>query len=115
MPAMRSRSALAVPVLLVALAASGCSFSASAGTTSVSTGDLEAQLTEQLTELAGQAPDDVDCPDPLPAEVGAEVRCTLTAGDGRIGVTATTTSVEDERVLFDIEVDEEPLAEGEEA
>ena len=114
MVGMRSRLAVA-PALVLALALSGCSFSASVGATGVSTDDLEQQITEQLTEHAGQAPDDVECPDELPAKVGSEVRCTLTAGDDRLGMTVSTTAVEDGRVSFDIEVDQEPLADGEDA
>ena len=50
------------------------------------------------------------CPDDLEAEVGAETRCTLTAGDDptEYGVTVTVTSVEDDTANFDVEVDEHP-------
>jgi len=84
------------------LGATGC------GSESVSTNDLEAEVAAQLEVVVGQAPDSVDCPDPLPAEVGAEVRCTLTSGDTTFGLTLTVTSVEDDQALFDVVVDDEP-------
>lgn len=53
----------------------------------------------------------VTCTDGLPAEVGAEIRCTLTAGNDptRYGVTLTVTAVEADDVRFDVEVDDEPV------
>ena len=53
---------------------------------------------------------DISCPDELPAEVGAEARCTLTAGGDptEYGVTVTVTSVEGDTADFDVEVDEQP-------
>jgi hypothetical protein len=110
---MRPRLALAATLL--ALTLSGCSFSAGIGTVRVTADDLEDQVTEQLTEYAGQAPDDVVCPDALPAEEGAEVRCTLTAGADRLGVTVTATEVDGTDVRLGIQVDDEVLADGEDA
>ncbi len=95
--------------LLAAVALAGCSGEVSiGGPGSVSTEDLEEQVSTQLTETVGQAPDDVTCPDELPAEEGEEVRCELTADGTTYGVTVTTTSVEGETVNFDIQVDDEP-------
>ena len=74
----------------------------------MSTADLEAEVSAQLEQLVGQAPDSVDCPDALPAEVDAEVRCTLTSGDTMFGLTLTVTSVEDGKALFDVVVDDAP-------
>ena len=68
--------------------------------------DLEKGVTEQLTEMAGTAPDEVDGPGDLEAEVGKTMRCTLTAGPDELGVTVTVTEVEGERIDYDIEVDE---------
>jgi hypothetical protein len=110
---MRSRLALATTVL--ALTLSGCSFSAGVGTARVAPEELETTVTEQLTEYAGQAPDDVECPDALPVELDAEVRCTLTAGADRLGVTVTATKVDGTDVKLGIQVDDEVLADGEEA
>jgi hypothetical protein len=65
---------------------------------------------DALAEQIGTRPA-VTCTDDLPAEVGAEIRCTLTAGDDptRYGVTLTVTAVEDDDVRFDVEVDDEPM------
>ncbi|WP_344090903.1 DUF4333 domain-containing protein, partial [Nocardiopsis composta] len=61
-----------------------------------------------LEEQVGQTPDDLTCPEDLPAEVGSSIRCELTAGGQTLGVTITTTSVEGSDVNFDVEVDEQP-------
>jgi hypothetical protein len=63
-----------------------------------------------LTQLAadGKQVDEVSCPD-LPATVGATQRCTLKAGGDTYGVTVTVTSVQDNDVKFDIQVDQTPL------
>jgi len=81
---------------------------AACGSGSVSTADLEALVSTQLEETVGQAPDSVDCPDALPGEVGAEVRCTLTTDDTTFGLTLTVTSVDNDVALFDIVVDDAP-------
>jgi hypothetical protein len=64
-----------------------------------------------LTQLAadGKQVDEVSCPD-LPAAVGATQRCTLKAGGDTYGVTVTVTSVQDNDVKFDIQVDQTPLS-----
>jgi hypothetical protein len=63
-----------------------------------------------LTQLAadGKQVDEVSCPD-LPAAVGATQRCALKAGGDTYGVTVTVTSVQDNDVKFDIQVDQTPL------
>lgn len=68
--------------------------------------DVEQQVSDALAETVGQTPDSVDCPGDLPAEVGAEMRCTLTAGGESIGLTVTVTEVDGNEVNFDIAVDE---------
>ena len=71
--------------------------------------DLEEQISTKLTEQVGTEPKDVTCEDPLPAEEGEEVTCTLTAPDDtEYGVTVTTSSVDGDNVEFDIQVDDEP-------
>jgi hypothetical protein len=65
---------------------------------------------ERLTEYAGQAPDNVECPDDLDLKPGATTRCTLTAGGTKLGLTVTVKSVaEDGNADLDFQVDEEPL------
>ncbi len=97
------RPLLAVPVLLLGLA--GC------GTGTVPAEDVAARAEASLEEDLGLDVE-ISCPEDLPAEVGAEMRCTLTAGDepAEYGVTVRVTSVEDERADFDVRVDDEPTA-----
>ncbi|WP_250447178.1 DUF4333 domain-containing protein [Actinotalea sp. C106] len=105
------RHLTAVPAVgLLAVGLSGCSFSI--GGAEVPGDELAEQVSTVLTETVGEAPDLVECPDPLDAEVGAEVRCTLTHAGQSYGVSVTATEVEDEQVFLDVQVDEEPLDEG---
>lgn len=76
---------------------------------SVSTSELETQISDTLEAQVGQAPDDVTCEEALPAEVGATTRCELTDGEDVYGVDVTVTSVEGNVVNFDIEVSETPI------
>jgi hypothetical protein len=101
MAAVAGLAAVAVGVL------SGCQMSVYR----IADGEAVARTaTEQLTEFAGRAPDDVECPDDLNLTVGATMRCTLTDGGTRFGLTVTVTSVaEDGNADLDIEVDQEAL------
>lgn len=86
--------------------ATACSFSI--GGVSVAKDDVAKEISEQLTQEVGRAPDSVSCPTDLKGEVGATVRCKL-EGDGETyGVTATVTKVDGSDVRFDIKVDDEP-------
>jgi hypothetical protein len=81
-------------------------------TVDAATGAVDGQavataVSEKLTAIAGQTPDSVTCPD-LPASVGSTIRCELVAGPDTLGVTVTTTAVQDGRVQFDIKVDDTP-------
>jgi Domain of unknown function (DUF4333) len=98
----RRRLLLAVPALMVALS--------SCGGQALTAGVVETGAEDALEREVGVRPD-VSCPDDLPAEVGAELRCTLTADgdDARYGVTVTVSSVEGETANFDVEVDPEPM------
>jgi hypothetical protein len=92
----------AAPLLLVGLSACGAS---------VLTADTVAESAEDaLEEQFGVRPD-ISCPEDLEAEVGAEGRCVLSAGDdpAEYGVTVTVTSVDGEDAKFDVQVDEQPL------
>jgi hypothetical protein len=92
----------AVPVLLLGLAACGAD--------SLAADDVATGAEDALEGEVGFRPE-VSCPEDLEAEVGAETRCTLTAGDDptEYGVTVTVTSVEDGTANFDVQVDEEPV------
>ena len=66
------------------------------------------QISEQLTQQVGRAPESVTCPSDLKGEVGATLRCELTDSGDTYGVTATVTKVDGTNVKFDIKVDDEP-------
>ena len=94
---------------ILALTAGSLLIFTGCGQSEVSTDDLEEQISTKLTEQVGTEPKDVTCEDPLPAEEGEEVTCTLTAPDDtEYGVTVTTSSVDGDNVEFDIQVDDEP-------
>lgn len=81
------------------------------GPKEVSATDLEEVGIEKLTEIAGRKPDALNCPDALPAEAGSEVRCVLTDGKQRYGVTFTSKGVMEnkESVDFSLQVDNKPM------
>lgn len=104
---MRYPGKLTVVSALAALVLGGCSFSAEKYK-AVSADALEQQVSDKLEQMANQRPDKVECPQDLKGEVGATVRCVLTAGPDQLGVTVTATSVDDDSVKFDIQVDDQP-------
>ncbi|WP_026123575.1 DUF4333 domain-containing protein [Nocardiopsis chromatogenes] len=125
----RAAAASGLGVLAVLLAA-GCSFSASVGdmepvgspdagqeggqesggeAAAVSADEVARQASDVLAETTGQTPDSLTCPEDLPAEVGASIRCELTADGQTLGVTVTATAVEGTNVDFDVVVDETPM------
>lgn len=88
----------------VALLISGCTIGTKAHP--IGRHELEQKISSSLTKNVGQKPDDVSCPHELPAKKGATVRCVLTAGNDKLGVTVRTTSVSDTgRVRFQYQVD----------
>ncbi|MFC6285502.1 DUF4333 domain-containing protein [Nocardioides sp. GCM10027113] len=98
----RSHARLAVPALVLALA--GCSQQVT-----VDEQEVERQVSSVLEEMAGQAPDDVDCPGDLEGEEDTRMRCVLAAGEDRLGLTVTVTGVDGTDVAFDVEVDDEVM------
>ena len=98
------RSALVAVLGSTLLLSTGCTFSAG-GPKAVSSDSLEKKVSSALAKEAGQTPDDVSCPKDLKAKKGATVRCVLTAGSDKLGVTVTTTSVDGGRVKFNAQVD----------
>jgi hypothetical protein len=96
----RSRLLIALPILALGLTA--CSLTLDAE-------EVATQAENALEEQVGARPDIV-CPEDLEAEVGAETRCTLTAGDdpSEYGVTVTVTAVNGGKAEFDVEVDGQP-------
>lgn len=94
---------------LAVLLSTGCSFDFSIGGDAAVAGDEVArQASTVLEQQVGYAPDDITCPEDLPAEVGASIRCELSTDGQTYGVTVTTTSVEGTDVEFDIQVDDTP-------
>ncbi|GAA1794927.1 hypothetical protein GCM10009795_045590 [Nocardioides hankookensis] len=77
-------------------------------TPTVKQSDVEKEVSSQLEQQVGQAPDDISCPGDLEGKVGTEMKCTLTAGEDELGVSVKVTSVDGDNVKFDIQVDQEP-------
>jgi hypothetical protein len=88
---------------MAALCLSAC------GASVIAADDVATESEDRLEEQIGVRPD-ISCPDELEAEVGAEVRCTLTAEDDptEYGVTVSVTSVDGDDAQLDIQVDDEP-------
>ncbi|WP_328904368.1 DUF4333 domain-containing protein [Streptomyces sp. NBC_00441] len=83
---------------------SGCSFSFG-GDKVVKRDEVAKQATAGLKKEVGRAPEDVTCEDDLKAKVGESVRCTLTDGGKKLGMTVTVRSVDGDDVNMDYKVD----------
>jgi hypothetical protein len=59
-----------------------------------------------LEKQVGARPDDVACPGDLKGEIGETMRCELTAGTDKLGVTVKVTEVDGTDVKYSAEVDE---------
>lgn len=70
--------------------------------------ELADEISGQLEQKVGRAPDSVTCPQDLRGEVGVIQRCELKDGNQIYGVTVTVTSVDGADVKFDLRVDETP-------
>ena len=90
-------SALAALVLVAGATLTGCS-------SAVAQADVEDQISSQFEKQIGTPPEDVSCPEDLPAEKGAEMTCTLTTDGTDYDVKVNVTSVEGDTANFDIEV-----------
>lgn len=86
--------------------AAACSFSI--GGVTVDKDDVAKEISSQLKQEVGRAPESVTCPEDLKGEVGATVTCELQDSGDTYGVTATVTKVDGTNVKFDIKVDDEP-------
>ncbi len=98
-----------VRTLLVSGAAAGlmagvgaCSCSVGSSSHAVSKSDVAQQITSKLTDGAGNKPDSVICPGDLPANVGAQLNCTMKVKDQTFNVNVTVTSVNGSHVEFDM-------------
>ncbi|TXS44344.1 DUF4333 domain-containing protein [Streptomyces sp. or43] len=94
----------AAGALLAVAFAAGCSVSV--GSKEVKKDEVAKQASAALGKQVGQEPDDVTCQDDLKAEVGATIRCELTADGKKYGMTVTAKSVDGDKVNMDFKVDE---------
>lgn len=99
--------ALAAAMIAMAALSAGCSGSISTGgASSVDQAELETGVATELEKVVGQTPASVTCEGDLPAEVDAEVRCTVTADDGsEVGATVTVDEVDGTNVNYSVQVD----------
>jgi hypothetical protein len=92
---VRRSSLVVIGVLVLALA--GC------GEDAIAADDVESTAVDEFSQQFEVQ--SVDCPDDLPAEVGAEITCVLVDGaGGEFEMTATVTSVDGDRADFDLEI-----------
>jgi hypothetical protein len=75
---------------------------------SISKENLEQGIADALEKEVGQRPDSVECPGSVQAKVGESVRCELSAGSTRYGLTATVSSYGDGKAQYDVKVDDKP-------
>ena len=73
----------------------------------LSADEVATKAEDALEQQIGVRPT-ITCPEDVKAEVGAETRCTLTAGDDptEYGVSIKVTEVDGDNAKFDIQVDE---------
>jgi hypothetical protein len=63
-------------------------------------------ISDKLTQQVGKKPDSVACPDNLKGVEGATLRCQLTDGAEKYGISVTVTNVDAGDVNFDFKVDD---------
>jgi hypothetical protein len=83
------------------LVVAGCSFSVGQDKT-VPKASVADQISTKVNDKAGQKPQSVTCPEDLKANVGASLDCQMTYDGQTYGVNVTVTSVDGDRVNFDI-------------
>ncbi|MET7989326.1 DUF4333 domain-containing protein [Amycolatopsis sp. NPDC005232] len=99
---------LVVAVCGIALVA-GCSAHVEV-TRRVAKTDLEKGIADALQSSIGQRPDTVTCPGPIDAKVGQQMRCELSAGTTRAGLTATINTVNGSDVRYSVKVDDHVIS-----
>ncbi|WP_205730164.1 DUF4333 domain-containing protein [Blastococcus sp. TF02-8] len=79
------------------------------GTDPATAAQVAAEAERVLEQRTGVAAD-VTCPEELPPEAGAELRCVLVPDGEAVeyGVTVTVTAVDDDVLDLDVQVDDEP-------
>ena len=100
--------------LLLTVLAGFTLVAAACGAGAVKESDVETAVAAQLAEETGQDEPNIDCPDDLDAEVGAEMECDLTVdGDDAVyPVTVKVTSIKDGTANYSVEVGESPDSGG---
>lgn len=93
--------------LIADVGACSCTIGSS-GPRTLSKSRVADQITDKMTDAAGNKPDSVSCPRDLQAEVGAQVDREMKVKDKTYNVNVTVTSVEGDDVNFDIKVDDQP-------
>src|SRR6201996_1070404 len=85
--------------IMAGLGACSCSVGSShAGSKS----DVASQITAKMTDAAGNKPESVNCPNDLPAKVGAQLNCEMKVKNQPFNVNVTVTSVNGKDVKFDM-------------
>ncbi|MBV7246486.1 DUF4333 domain-containing protein [Streptomyces sp. MW-W600-10] len=97
--------------VLAALLVAGCSVSVGSPK-AVSKEEVAKQASAALSKKIGREIDDVTCENDLKAKAGETTRCEVTVGGQKQGMTATATSVDDDKVKMDFKVDDAPGAGG---
>ena len=69
-------------------------------------------ISDRLAQQVGRRPDAVTCPDNLKGVEGATLRCQLTDGSDKYGISVTVTNVDAGDVNFDFKVDDHPEPTG---
>jgi len=69
---------------------------------------VASRISDKLTDQVGKRPDSITCPGNLKGVVGTTLRCELTDGAKKYGMTVTVTSVDIPQVYFDYQVDDHP-------
>jgi predicted thioesterase len=72
------------------------------GPKSVSKSNIESQISQKMTDPAGNKPESVSCPDDLKATVGAKLDCNMKVKGQTYGVNVTVTSIEGDTAKFDM-------------
>lgn len=85
--------------LMTGLGACSCSVGSSHA---VSKSDVAGQITAKMTDAAGNKPESVNCPNDLPATVGAQLNCEIKIKNKPFNVNVTVTSVNGSDVKFDM-------------
>jgi predicted thioesterase len=74
----------------------------SSGPSTVNKSDIQNQINSKMTDSSGNKPDSVNCPNELNATVGAATDCDMTVKGQPFNVNVTVTSVDGDKVKFDM-------------